>query len=258
MNKPLVIGNWKMNLDYVEAIHLVQQLGVMLKNKPIEHADVVVVPPFVDLRSVTSVVESDKIPLGVGAQHVSVHEAGAHTGEISASMLQRLNVHWVLVGHSERRAMYAMTDDVVAQTVRTVVRQGIQAVLCVGEELSVREAGEQNGFVQNQLESALAGLEDKFRAQISIAYEPVWAIGTGLTASTEQVREMTEYIRTVAASLSLPDVRVLYGGSVNAENAAALMAEGRVDGFLVGGASLKAESFLTIAHASDDCYDGKR
>jgi len=258
MQKPLLIGNWKMNLDYVEAIHLTQQLGVVLRNKPIEHTTVVVAPPFVDLRSVSSVIESDRIPLGLAAQHVNVNENGAHTGEISTSMLQRLGVTWILVGHSERRAMYGLTDELVASTLRVIVRQGLQAVLCVGEELPVRESGGQNAFVQAQLESALSGLEEKYRDQVTIAYEPVWAIGTGLTASTEQVREMTEHIRTVAQSLSLPDTRVLYGGSVNAENAGSIMTEGAVDGFLVGGASLKSEAFLTIARACEDCYDGSR
>ncbi len=258
MTRPLVIGNWKMNLDYVEAIHLTQQLGVILKNKPLEHVELVVVPPFVDLRSVTSVVESDRVDLEVGAQHASQHDTGAHTGEVSVPMLQRLNVHWVLVGHSERRAMYAMNDEVVAQTLRTVLRHGLQAVLCVGEELAVRESGEQVDFVTAQLHAALAGVEEKSRPLVTIAYEPVWAIGSGLTASTEQVRDMTEHIRTVAASLSLDTVRVLYGGSVNPENAASLMIEGGVDGFLVGGASLKAESFLTIGQVANDCYDVKR
>jgi len=258
MTKPLVIGNWKMNLDFVEGIHLMQQIGVLLKNKPVEHAELVVAPPFVDLRSVTSVVESDKMPLTVAAQHVNSNDSGAHTGEVSAPMLRRLGVQSVLVGHSERRAMYGMTDEVVAQTLRTIVRHGLVAVLCVGEELAVREEGTQNDFVQAQLEAALGGLEEKFRAQVVIAYEPVWAIGTGLTATTEQVRDMTDHVRAVAASLSLGDARVLYGGSVNAENAASIIAEGKVDGFLVGGASLKAESFVAIAHAADDCYDCKR
>ena len=258
VNRPLVIGNWKMNLDYVEAVHLTQQIGVILKNKPLEHVGLVVVPPFVDIRSVTSVVESERITLDVGAQHASVHDAGAHTGEISVPMLQRLNVKWILVGHSERRAMYAMTDEVVAQTLRAVVRQGVQAVLCVGEELEVRQSEGHLGFVTAQLHAALEGLDEKFRPLVTIAYEPVWAIGTGLTASTEQVADMTEHIRAVAASLSLGDARVLYGGSVNAENAASLMEEGRVDGFLVGGASLKAESFLAIGQAANDCYAGKR
>lgn len=247
-----------MNLDYVEAVHLTQQIGVIVKNKPLEHVDLVVAPPFVDLRSVTSVVESERIALEVGAQHASVHDAGAHTGEVSVAMLRRLNVKWILVGHSERRAMYAMTDEVVAHTLHAVVRQGLRAVLCVGEELRVREGGRQNDFVTDQLHAALEGLEERSRPLVTVAYEPVWAIGAGLSATTEQVDQMTEHIRTVLASLSLDETRVLYGGSVNAENATSLMSEGRVDGFLVGGASLKAESFLGIALAAHDCYAGKR
>ena len=258
MNRPLVVGNWKMNLDYVEAVHLTQQIGVILKNKPLEHVDLVLVPPFVDIRSVSSVVESERVTVEVGAQHASAHDAGAHTGEVSVSMLQRLNVKWILVGHSERRAMYAMTDEVVATTLRTVTRQGLNAVLCVGEELAVRESDRENEFVTSQLHAALEGLGEKSRALVTVAYEPVWAIGTGLTATTQQVSRMTEQIRTVSASLSLGNVRVLYGGSVNSENAATLMSEGGVDGFLVGGASLKAESFLRIGQAAHECYDGKR
>jgi triosephosphate isomerase len=256
--RPLVIGNWKMNLDYVEAVHLGQQLGVLLKSRPAEHTDIVVVPPFVDIRSVTSIVDSERIPIEVGAQHVSAHDNGAHTGEVSVSMLKRLNVQWVLVGHSERRSMYAMTDDVVAATVRAVVRGGVKVVLCVGEALSIREADGQDQFVAAQLKSALEGLDEGFLEYVTVAYEPIWAIGTGLTASTEQVAAMMGHIRSQLAQLSLGDARVLYGGSVNADNAASLVGEGKVDGFLVGGASLKAESFMTIIQSCDECYDGKR
>ena len=234
--KPLVIGNWKMNLDYVEAVHLGQQLGVMLKNKPAEHTDIVVVPPFVDIRSMTSIIESERIAMDVGAQHVSAYDNGAYTGEISTTMLKRLNVQWVLVGHSERRAMYDMTDEVVLSTLQAVVRSGLKVVLCVGEALSVREANEQNDFVTQQLKSALEGL----------------------TASSDQVGAMTIHLRSVLAQLSLGAARVLYGGSVNGENAATLLGEGGVDGFLVGGASLKAESFMSIIQTCDDCYDVKR
>ena len=258
MKKPLVVGNWKMNLDYVEALHLVQQVGVMLKNKPVEHVDVVLVPPFVDLRSVTSIVESERIPVGVGAQHVNANDAGAHTGEVSVAMLKRLNVGWVIVGHSERRAAYAMSDDVVVATLRQVVRNGVRAVRCVGEVLEVRDEGGENDFVKAQLVSALKGLDPKYHELVSVAYEPIWAIGTGRNATSEQVADMTTHIRSVLAGLAMPGIHVLYGGSVNAENAGTLMAEGRVDGFLVGGASLKAESFLSIVQSCNDCYDGKR
>lgn len=256
--RPLVIGNWKMNLDYVEAVHLGQQLGVLLKNKPVEHTDIVVAPPFVDLRSVTSIVESERMPIEVAAQHVNANENGAHTGEVSVSMLKRLNVKWILIGHSERRAMYAMSDDVVAATLRSVTRAGVRTVLCVGEALEVREANEHEDYVSAQLASALEGLDEKSRELVSVAYEPIWAIGTGLTATSEQVRAMMGHIRSVLVQLSLGDARVLYGGSVNADNASSLVLEGAVDGFLVGGASLKADSFMAIVQSCDDCYDGKR
>ena len=255
---PLVIGNWKMNLDFVEAVHLGQQIGVLLKNRPAEHTEIVLAAPFVDLRSVTSIVDSERIPVAVAAQHVNANENGAHTGEISTSMLKRLNVGWVLVGHSERRALYAMDDDVVAATLRAVVRSGLKAVLCVGEALNVREIGGEDEWVRAQLNSALDGLDEKVRELVSVAYEPIWAIGTGLTASVEQVAAMTEHVRAVLKSHAMGDTRVLYGGSVNGQNAASLVAEGGVDGFLVGGSSLKAESFLAIINACDDCYALKR
>ncbi len=256
--KPLVIGNWKMNLDFVEAVHLGQQIGVLLKNRPAEHTDVVVAPPFVDLRSVTSIVASERIAVTVAAQHVNPNENGAHTGEISVAMLQRLGVEWVLVGHSERRALYAMDDAIVAATLRAVVRSGLKVVLCVGEALDVREEGDQDEWVRRQLRAALEGLDERFGELVTVAYEPIWAIGTGLTATSAQVYEMMTHVRSVLAGLKLVDARVLYGGSVNAENAASLVAEGHVDGFLVGGASLKAESFLAIIGACDDCYALKR
>jgi triosephosphate isomerase len=151
-----------------------------------------------------------------------------------------------------------MSDDVVAATLRQVVRNGLRAVLCVGEAFNIREALEHEQFVKAQLVSALKGLDPKYHELVSVAYEPIWAIGTGLNATSEQVADMTTHIRSVLAGLAMPGIRVLYGGSVNDQNAGALMAEGRVDGFLVGGASLKAESFLSIIQSCNDCYDGKR
>ena len=257
-HRPLVIGNWKMNLDFVESVHLAQQIGVMLKVKSTEHVDVVLVPPFVDIRSVTSVVTSERVPVAVGAQHVNAHDNGAHTGEVSTSMLKRLGVEWVLVGHSERRSMYAMNDAVVAATLRASAKSALHVVLCVGEDGLVRDDAEQEAFVNAQLESALHGLDESLRPLVTVAYEPIWAIGTGVTATLEQVSAMTNFIRRVLARFSMPASRVLYGGSVNADNAASLMGEGGVDGFLVGGASLKAESFLAIVRAANDCYAGKR
>ena len=256
-NRPLVIGNWKMNLDYVEAVHLAQQIGVLLRAKPSEYTDVVVAPPFVDLRSVRSVVDSERIPVAVGAQHVNPNDNGAHSGEVSTMMLKRLGVEWVLVGHSERRTKYAMSDAVVAATLRTVCANGLHAVLCVGEDESVRESGDHERFVTQQLESALAGFDLRQGQLVSVAYEPMWAIGTGLTATSAQVSSMTEHLRADLRRLGLTESRVLYGGSVS-DNATALLVESGVNGFLVGGASLKAESFLAIVRASDDCYNGVR
>src|SRR5665213_1733105 len=168
--RPLVIGNWKMNLDFVESLHLVQQIGVLLKNRPVEHTDVVVAPPFVDLRTVSSIIDSERFTLGLGAQHVNPNENGAHTGEISTSMLKRLNVEWVLVGHSERRVNYAMSDEIVAQTLSAVVRAGQHAVLCVGEDLSIRENNTYHEYVTAQLESALRALDEKFHDLVTVAY----------------------------------------------------------------------------------------
>jgi triosephosphate isomerase len=247
-----------MNLDFVEAVHLGQQIGVILKNRPAEHTDVVVVPPFVDLRSVTSIVDSERITIEVGAQHVNPNDNGAFTGEISTTMLKRLGVRWVLVGHSERRTLFGMDDAVVNTTLRAVVQSGLHAVLCVGEHLDVRDAEGQNDFVKAQLKSALEGLDDRYFDQVTVAYEPIWAIGTGRTAEGQQIAAMTTFIRSVLANNEMTTNRVLYGGSVNAENAASILSEGSVDGFLVGGASLSAEGFLAIIQACDDCYAGKR
>jgi len=248
--KPLVIGNWKMNLDFVEAVHLGQQIGVLLKNRPSEHTEIVIAPPFVDLRSVASIVDSERIPVGVGAQHVNAHENGAHTGEVSASMLRRLGVTWVLVGHSERRTMYAMDDAVVASTLRAAVRSGLKAVLCVGEALEVREEGDQDEWVRHQLRSALDGLDERFADFITIAYEPIWAIGTGEVASADDAQQMCAAIRAhisgTAGGEAGAGVRILYGGSVKADNITPIMAGQDVDGALVGGASLDAGQFASI------------
>jgi len=256
--RPLVVGNWKMNLDFVEGLHLVQQLGLLIKNKPVEHTDVVIAPPFVDLRTVSSILDSERLTMSLGAQHVNPNDNGAHTGEISTSMLVRLNVEWVIVGHSERRTHYDMSDQIVAETLRSVVRAGQHAIVCVGENSEQRDAGEYEEFVRAQLESALSGLEERFHPWVTVAYEPLWAIGTGVTATSEQVRDMTVFLRGVLTSLGLATPQVLYGGSVNPENAGTLVREGDVDGFLVGGASLKAESFYAILQACDDCYALKR
>ncbi|HEV2428003.1 MAG TPA: triose-phosphate isomerase [Acidimicrobiales bacterium] len=255
--RPLVIGNWKMNLDHVEAVHLVTQLGVLLRSAPAEHSDVVVAPPFTDLRSVASVLAAERVPIGLCAQHVNPHAKGAHTGEVSLGMLARLGVEWVIVGHSERRAHYGMTDEVVAATLAATLARGLRAVLCVGEDEGVRAANRHREHVRDQLASALAALDAGALERLTVAYEPIWAIGTGVVATTAQAAEMTAYLRAALAPLGAGSSRVLYGGSVTAENAGELVTAG-VDGFLVGGASLGADSFTAIVRAANDCYAGRR
>jgi hypothetical protein len=188
MTPPLVIGNWKMNLDFVEAVHLGQQIGVILKNRPAEHTEIVVVPPFVDLRSVTSIVDSERIAVEVGAQHVNPHENGAHTGEVSTSMLKRLGVTWVLVGHSERRAMYAMDDEVVAATLRAVVRSGLRAVLCVGEASTCARTGTRTSSCGAQLRSALDGLDERYAEQVTSPTSRSGRSAPGLTPTRAGAR----------------------------------------------------------------------
>ncbi len=253
----LVVGNWKMNLDYVEAVHLTQQLVTLLRAQAPASVDVVVAPPFVDLRSVTSVVEAERADIEVAAQHVSHRERGAFTGEVSLDMLTRLGVSWVIVGHSERRTLFHMDDDVVRETTRAALARRVRPIVCVGEDLAVRDGDDPEAFVTAQVGAALAGIGADPDAVV-VAYEPIWAIGSGRSASAEQVRAMTVAIRRALAAHGLEGSRVLYGGSVTADNAGTLVDDGAVDGFLVGGASLKADSFHGIVRAVDDCYAGRR
>jgi len=247
-----------MNLDIVEAVHLTQQLAVLLSAHPVDHVDVVLAPPFVDIRSVISVLESERLRVSVGAQHVSQFDNGAYTGEISVSMLKRMGVTHVVTGHSERREHFAMTDDVVRATLLAVVQGELHAVLCVGEGRDVRDEGDEARYVADQLRSALGGLAPKYHDQVVVAYEPLWVIGSGTSAATEQIAAMSHVVRRTLVDLGLGDRPVLYGGSVSADNAGAILREGGVDGFLVGGASRKGESFHAILAATNDCYAGGR
>lgn len=256
--RALVVGNWKMNLDHVEAIHLVQQLGVLLRAHTPERTDVVIAPPFVDLRSACSVIEADRLNIAVAAQHVNPAESGALTGEISPGMLKRLGVQSVIVGHSERRELFGMTDGIVATTVRSALQNGLRVILCVGEGHDVRESGMAAEFVTAQINSALEGVSERHYEQIAIAYEPIWAIGSGVTASSEAVAEMMVAIRDVLPSGLKKIAQILYGGSVKPENSEELVVLGRCDGFLVGGASLNAEQFIQIVSNVDECYGKNR
>ena len=255
--KPFVLGNWKMNLDHVQAIHLTQQLGVLVRTMEPGVINVAVAAPFTDLRSVSSVIDADRLALHVVAQHVHFEESGAFTGEVSVAMLKRLGVSAVIVGHSERRSMFGMSDDVVRATAAAAWRGDLKVVLCVGEDEATRESGDHVEFVVSQLADAL--LEANVTpGALAVAYEPIWAIGSGATASTAQVREVVEGLRAALPEALRDNTPVLYGGSVKPDNAEELVREGRADGFLVGGASLKAETFFAIVSAVADCYPRNR
>ncbi len=248
---PLIAGNWKMNLNHLEAIALVQKVAFALPDKYLDKVDVAFIPPFTDIRGVQIVVEGDKLGFAYGAQDVSVHESGAHTGEISAPMLAKLGCTYVVVGHSERREYHAETDDLVAAKAAACHAHGLTPIVCVGEKLDVRESGEHVGVVVEQLKGSLAGLSGEQIADTVIAYEPVWAIGTGKTASSADAQEVCAAIRAALADIAGGDAaaqaRVLYGGSVNASTIGELLDQPDIDGGLVGGASLKPEEFAQLS-----------
>jgi triosephosphate isomerase len=254
--RPLIAGNWKMNLTHLEAIGLVQKLAFSLKEPELEAAEVVVLPPFTALRSVQTLVTGDKLEIGYGAQDLSVQDSGAYTGEVSGSMLAALACTYVVVGHSERRALHGEDDAVVAAKVRSSLRHGLVPILCVGEGLDVRKAGQHVPHCTTQLDAALDGLTDEQVRSLVIAYEPVWAIGTGEVATPEDAQEVCGALRSRLAERFGPEtaavVRILYGGSVKAANTAGILAGPDVDGALVGGASLDADEFAQICRTAAD------
>lgn len=250
---PLMAGNWKSNLNHQEAVVLVQKLAWTLEDKKHDFgkAEVVVIPPFTDLRSVQTLVDGDRLKVGFGAQDVSEHDGGAYTGEISAAMLAKLGCSYVVVGHSERRQYHAETDAIVNAKALKALAADIKPIVCVGEGLEVRQAGEHVEYTLAQIDGSLAGFTPEQLADTVIAYEPVWAIGTGEVATPDDAQEVCAAIRARLTETWSPEVanavRILYGGSVKAANIAAIMAKSDVDGALVGGASLQAEEFAGIA-----------
>jgi triosephosphate isomerase (TIM) len=247
---PLIAGNWKMNCNHFEAIALVQKLAWTLRPADYQHAEVVVLPPFTDLRSVQTLVLGDKMKIRYGAQDISPHEKGAYTGEVSGPMLSKLGCSYVLAGHSERRQYHQEDDALVAAKVRAALAVSVTPILCVGEPLEVRKAGQHVQHVLSQLAGSLAQVPPISVAGMVVAYEPVWAIGTGEVASPDDAQEMCHAIRQQVGELSGGDaaagVRLLYGGSVKSDNIAPVMAQPDVDGVLVGGASLDAGQFAQI------------
>jgi len=242
-------GNWKMNLNHYEANKLVQQLAHSLTEKELAQVEVAVIPPFTAIRSVQTAVDGDKWQIRYGAQDCSPHPSGAYTGEIAGAMLAKLGCSYVIVGHSERRQYHHETDALVNAKAKAALANEMAPILCIGEGLEIREAGEHVRHTLAQLDAGLAGLTNDQVEKVVVAYEPVWAIGTGKTATPEDAQEVIGAIRTrlgqnhpsVAAT-----VRILYGGSVKANNIAAIMEQPDIDGALVGGASIDAEEFVKI------------
>ena len=247
---PLISGNWKMNHNHFEAIQTVQKLAYLLHADDYEVVDVSVHPPFTDIRSVQTVLEADETPIRIGAQHCYFEEKGAFTGEVSPAMLAKLNVELVIVGHSERREIFGETDELVNQKVKAVFKHAMTPILCCGETLGEREAGGAEEKVSGQVRAGLAGLSAEQVASMVIAYEPIWAIGTGKTATADDAQAMCKVVRDTVAEVAgeeaATSVRIQYGGSVKGSNAAELMAQPDIDGALVGGASLVAEDFAAI------------
>jgi len=248
--RPFMAGNWKMNLNHLEAIALVQKLAFSLTEQQLTDVEVAVLPPFTDLRSVQTAVDGDKVRISYGAQDLSQHSNGAYTGEISGSMLAKLGCTYVLVGHSERREHHHEDDQLVNAKAKAAFAAGLTPIMCVGEGLEIREGCGHVAHCTNQLDAGLAGLTADQLKQLVIAYEPVWAIGSGRTATPEDAQEVCAAIRARLTERYGAEVgaavRIQYGGSVKASNIAAIMAQPDVDGALVGGASLDAEEFSAI------------
>jgi triosephosphate isomerase len=253
MRRPLIAGNWKMHLTHFEAIKLTQQLGYELAERDFARVEVVLCPPFTSLRTVQTLIENDDYEFGLGAQNMHPEAEGAYTGEVSPAMLRALRVRYVIVGHSERREHFGESDEEVSAKVRAAFAHELTPIMCCGETSSERAAGETETKVERQVRAGLSGLRAEQAAALVVAYEPIWAIGTGETATPDDAQATISFIRRVfgevAAEEAAAAVRILYGGSVKAGNAAALTGRPDVDGALVGGASLDAGEFAAIVKA---------
>jgi len=250
MRKPLIAGNWKMNLNHLEAIAVTQKLSYSLEDKDFDAVDVCVIPPFTDIRSVQTLIDGDRLRLTYGAQDLSPAESGAYTGDISGSMLNKLGCTYVVIGHSERRAIHGESDELVNMKIKAALAHELTPIFCIGEELSIREAGTHVEFVLNQVRAGLKGFHKPDLKKIVFAYEPVWAIGTGRTATPEDAQEVCTAIRSELKKIGSDEIaenaRILYGGSVKSANIVDIMRQPDVDGALVGGASLDPEEFARI------------
>lgn len=248
MRKPFIAGNWKMNMTHLEAIKFTQDFGYEFRNS--KGCDVCLCPPFIALRSVKNIIDSDRIEVKLGAQNMHWEENGAYTGEVSPLMLSALGVEYVIIGHSERREYFFESNEVVNKKVKSAFQHNLKPIMCVGESLAIRESGRAEEFVLCQVDECLSGIEKKDIELLTIAYEPVWAIGTGKTATSGDANDMCSAIRRKIAKIYNPEtadmVRIQYGGSVKPSNISELMSMSDIDGALVGGASIKLEDFTAI------------
>jgi triosephosphate isomerase len=248
--RPIIAANWKMHKTHLDSIQAVQQLSYLVDAKTTNRVEVVICPPFTSLRSLQTLLDADRLPYGLGAQDVHWEEKGAFTGEISPAMLAALRCRYVIVGHSERRQLFGETDDRVAKKVKAVFGAGMVPILCVGESLEERDSGRTEDKVVTQVKAALGGLSEAQVAQVVMAYEPIWAIGTGRNANPQDAGEVVTLIRNTIASMFSPapagSARIQYGGSVKPGNIREFMAHPEIDGALVGGASLDPEEFALI------------
>ena len=256
---PMMAGNWKMNNSISEGVVLAQEISNQYDKRAWANVEIVICPPFVDLKPVKTVFEFDRVPVEIASQNVYWEQSGAYTGEVSVSMIKEIGCRYSIVGHSERRELFGETDEEVNKKVKALFDANIGAIVCVGESLGVRDEGDTLEYVCAQVRAAFAGV-DSTKAETSVvAYEPIWAIGTGRTATPEQAEEVCKAIRNTLEELFGEDtaqaMRVLYGGSVNPGNVEGLMAQENIDGGLVGGASLKAESFVPLIEACSDNED---
>ncbi|MEY4151909.1 MAG: hypothetical protein RJB28_976 [Actinomycetota bacterium] len=248
--KPLIAGNWKMNLNHLEAIAVAQKLAYSIEDREYDAVDITIIPPFTDIRSIQTLIDGDRLRLTYGAQDLSPENSGAFTGDISGSMLSKLGCTFVLVGHSERRAIHHESDELLNRKIKAALAHELTPIFCIGEELPIREAGTHVEFVLEQVRAGLKGFHKPDLKKIVFAYEPVWAIGTGRTATPEDAQEVCAAIRSELKKIGSDEIaenaRILYGGSVKSANIVDIMRQPDVDGALVGGASLDPEEFARI------------
>ena len=254
MRKPLMAGNWKMNLNHLEAIAVAQKLVYSLGDKDYDAVDIAIIPPFTDIRYIQTLIDGDRLRLLYGAQDISPEVSGAFTGDISGHMFAKLGCTFVVIGHSERRAIHKEDDALINRKIKAALANELTPIFCVGEELSIRESGAHVSHVVRQVRAGLEGFTKPELKKIVIAYEPVWAIGTGKTATPEDAQEVCAAIREEIGSIGSAEIasnmRILYGGSMKPSNAPELLAQTDIDGGLIGGAALEARSFVQLVEAA--------